>query len=118
MFSTLIIRDCGLNAHQPQPVIVSLKATPSFPACARDYEIDHQVPVPDSWAAKDISTADGCLELCLLERIAEGRIGVTYSARVIAATTEGDSDATSALPEIVCLKFAKKQHCRSLAREA
>jgi hypothetical protein len=68
MFSKLIIRDCGLNAHQS--IVVSLKATPSFPACARDYEIDHQVPVPDSWAAKDISTADGCLELSLLERIA------------------------------------------------
>jgi hypothetical protein len=116
MFSTLIIRDCGLNAHQP--AIVSLKATPSFPACARDYVIDHQVPVPDSWAAKDISTADGCLELSLLERIAEGRIGVTYSARVIAATTESGSGVTSTLPEVVCLKFAKKQHCRSLAREA
>jgi hypothetical protein len=87
---------------------VSLNATPSFPACARDYEIDYQIPVPDSWAAKDISTADGCLELSLFERIAEGRIGVTYSARVIATTTESGSDVTSALPEAICLKFAKK----------
>ena len=115
MFSTLIIRDCGLNAHQS--IIVSLKVTPSFPACTRDHSKDNQLPVPDSWAANDISMADSCLELFLLERISEGRIGITYAAHVISAIKSG-SDVTSTLPEAVCLKFAKKQHCHSLACEA
>jgi hypothetical protein len=67
---------------------------------------------PPSWCGKKTNGDEGDIPS------SEGQIGVTYSARVISATTEGGSDVTSTLPEIVCLKFAKKQHLRSLAREA
>jgi len=95
---------------------VSLKFTPSFPACAVEFN-NNPHPVPDSWAAKDVSTAQGTLELSLLARISKGRIGVTYSANVISATKYG-FNITSTLPQSVCIKFAKPQHCRTLAREA
>ncbi|KAJ3509757.1 hypothetical protein NLJ89_g5050 [Agrocybe chaxingu] len=115
MFSTLIITDCGRSARR-LPLIVSLKATTSFPASSFDFD-ENPHPVGDSWAAKDTSALQGVLELSLIERISEGRIGVTYSARVVSVTYDRSSVA-NALPEIVCLKFAKKQYSRSLAREA
>jgi hypothetical protein len=95
---------------------VSLKATPSFPACGYDY-IKNPHPVPDSWAARGVSTAQGTLEVSLSGRISEGRMGVTFSARIISATNNG-TDVTNTLPGSICLKFAKPQHSRSLAREA
>jgi len=98
------------------PITVALKATPSFPACSYDPKKDPP-PVPDLWAARDISAAQGTLEVSLLERISEGRMGVAYSANVISATTN-DSDTTNTLPESVCLKFTKPLYSRSLAREA
>jgi len=94
MFSTLIIRDCALSASKI-PTTVVLKATPSFPACSYDLKNDPP-PVPDSWAARDVSAAQGTLEVSLLERISEGRMGVAYSAHVISATTD-DSDITNTL---------------------
>ncbi|KIM48551.1 hypothetical protein M413DRAFT_404854, partial [Hebeloma cylindrosporum] len=45
-------------------------------------------------------------------------MGVTYSAHIISATAGDGSDMTKTLPESVCLKFAKPQYSRSLAREA
>ena len=116
MFSTLTIRGCALSASRA-PITVSLKATSSFPACAYDY-IEDPHPVPDSWAARGVSTPQGTLKVSLLERISEGRMGVTYSAHVISATDDDGSDITKTLPESVCLKFTKPQYCRSLAREA
>ena len=116
MVSTLIVRNCALSASQV-PITVSLKAVPTFPACAYDY-IENPHPVPDSWAARGVSTAQGTLEVSLLARILEGRMGVTYSTHVISATASDGTDITNTFPESVCLKFAKPQHCRSLAREA
>ncbi|KIM48547.1 hypothetical protein M413DRAFT_404837 [Hebeloma cylindrosporum] len=116
MFSTLIIQGCALSASQV-PITVSLKSTPSFPACAYDY-VERPEPVPDSWAARAVSPAKGTLEVSLLERISRGRIGIAYSARVISATTDDGSNVTNTLPEAICLKFAKLPYSRSLAREA
>ena len=56
--------------------------------------------------------------LQLRERISEGRSGSVYSARVKAATDGNGNDVSASLPAILCLKFAKQQFCRSLAREA
>ena len=100
-----------MRRRYPQPW-----ATPSFPACSYDLKKDPP-PVPESWAARDVSAAQGTLEISLLERISKGCMGVAYSAHVIAATTD-DLDITNTLPESVCLKFTKPLHSRSLAREA
>jgi hypothetical protein len=97
MFSTLIIRDCALSASQIL-ISVSLKVATSFPACAYDY-IKNPHPVPDSWAARGISTVQGTLEVSLLARISEGRMGVAYSAHVISATVDGSS-ITNTFPRI------------------
>ena len=82
-------------------VSVPLKAIPSFPVCAFDTRKKAR-PVPDSWAARDVSFAQGTLEISLLGRISKGWIGLAYSARVISATANG-SDITDTLPESVCL---------------
>jgi len=107
VWSTLIVRNCALSASQV-PITVTLKAAPSFPACAYDY-VQNPHPVPDSWGARDVSTAQGTLEVSLVERISEGRIGVTYSTLVISATANDGSDITNTFPKSVCLKFAKPQ---------
>ena len=97
---------------------MSLKAAASFPASA--YESRKGAPsVPDSWATRGISTtAQGTLEVSLLERMSEGRMGVAYSAHVILVTTDDGSSIANTLPESVCLKFAKPQYCHSLPSEA
>jgi hypothetical protein len=114
MFSTLLIHECGL--HLNQPISFSFKVSPSFPSLP--WKQENKLPAPDSWAPKDISNASGCLELKLQTRIAEGRTGVTFSAQVISATMDGGGDILSSMPPTVCLKFAKQEFCRSLAREA
>ncbi|EEB89893.1 hypothetical protein MPER_11964 [Moniliophthora perniciosa FA553] len=114
MFSSLTIHDCGLERQNLVPIC--LDTAPSFPASPRALKKE-EYSVPDSWAAKDITLAEGHLELALLERISEGRMGVTYSARVVSAT-RSHVDVSASLPQVLCLKFARMQHCRSLAREA
>ncbi|KAH6903227.1 hypothetical protein BKA70DRAFT_1514958 [Coprinopsis sp. MPI-PUGE-AT-0042] len=112
-FATVVIHDMQASGSFHSLV---LKPSASFPAAPYRVE-DKGKPLPPSWDAKDISSAEGHLELRLLERLAEGRIGTVYSAAVVAAT-RGGIDITSTLPPKLCLKFAKKQFCRSLARDA
>ncbi|EAU89061.1 protein kinase subdomain-containing protein PKL/ccin3 [Coprinopsis cinerea okayama7 len=114
MFSTILIHNCG--SIDGEPTTITLKASPSFPA-ALWYQQDWERPVPATWAAKDVSGFDGTLEIKLVERISEGRIGITYVAQVISATQSG-SDVRSTIPSTLCLKFAKPEFSRSLAREA
>ncbi|RXW20926.1 hypothetical protein EST38_g4929 [Candolleomyces aberdarensis] len=113
MFSTLLIHGCG--HHSGEPTSFSFNVAPSFPGSS--WEQQTTLPAPETWASKDISEAEGCLELSLQNRISEGRIGVTFSALVVSAT-KGGKDVRPSLPESVCLKFAKQEFCRSLAREA
>ena len=107
MYSTLIIRDCALSASQI-PITVFLKASPSFPACSYDFNKDAP-PVPDSWAARGVSAAQGTLEVSLLVRMSEDRMGIAYSAQVISATANDGSDITNTLPESVCQATALSQ---------
>ncbi|KAF5317791.1 hypothetical protein D9619_012651 [Psilocybe cf. subviscida] len=112
MFATVTVHNCVAGVSNS----VVLRVTPSYPAPA--YYPKENCPVPRSWGRKKPSLSHGNLEVTLRERISEGRIGVVYSARVEKATTGEGVDITSSLPNIVCLKFAKQHHCRSLAREA
>lgn len=114
-FSSVIIRGSAL--HGQNPIELHLRASPAFPACAAAYYEHDRHPVPDSWAARDVSGAEGTLELNLANRISEGRIGVTYTAQVVSAFV-GGADVSTSLPAELCLKFAKVQYGRSLAREA
>jgi hypothetical protein len=110
-FATVVIH----TSHAGQPLV--LKASVSFPAVP--YRIqDKDKPLPPSWNAKDSSSAEGHLELRLFERLGEGRISTVYSATVLSARQGGGIDITSSLPQKLCLKFAKKEFCRSLARDA
>ncbi|KAG2009565.1 protein kinase subdomain-containing protein PKL/ccin3 [Coprinopsis cinerea AmutBmut pab1-1] len=112
MFSSLIIHDCG--TIDGEPISVTLRASPSFP-CAVWFQQDWQQPVPATWVAKEISGFDGTLEVKLVERISEGRIGVAYIAQVLSATQQG-TDIQATIPPTLCLKFAKPEFSRSLAR--
>ncbi|KAG2008037.1 protein kinase subdomain-containing protein PKL/ccin3 [Coprinopsis cinerea AmutBmut pab1-1] len=114
MFSTLLIHDCG--TADGYLITITLKASPSFPGGIW-YKEDWHEPVPATSAPKDVSNLDGTLELRLVRRISEGRIGVTYVAEVVSATRKC-TDVRSTLPPTLCLKFAKPEFSRSLAREA
>ncbi|EAU85077.1 protein kinase subdomain-containing protein PKL/ccin3 [Coprinopsis cinerea okayama7 len=114
MFSTLVIHDCG--TVDGELITVTLKASPSFPGAVW-YQEDWDQPVPATWGPKDVSAFDETLELRLVGRISEGRIGVAYIAKVVSATRNG-ADVRTTLPPTLCLKFAKPEFSRSLAREA
>ncbi|EAU90700.2 protein kinase subdomain-containing protein PKL/ccin3 [Coprinopsis cinerea okayama7 len=114
MFSTLLINNCATVGGKS--TTISLEVSPSHPS-AIWYRKHRGEPAPVNWNSKKVAEGEGELELTLLERISEGRIGVTYVAKVDSAM-RGDVDLRAMLPEKVCLKFAKPEFCRSLAREA
>ncbi|KAG2003759.1 protein kinase subdomain-containing protein PKL/ccin3 [Coprinopsis cinerea AmutBmut pab1-1] len=114
MFSTLLINHCATVGGKP--ATVTFNASPSYPSAIWDRQRRGE-PAPKTWNSKDVSKFEGTLELTLLERISEGRIGVTYVAKITSAT-QGNTDHRAKLPETVCLKFAKPEFSRSLAREA
>lgn len=114
-FYTLVINDCRGTTGGGSCQLL-LKAALSFPAPPYALAEKHK-PLTDSWFPKDLSCTEGRLELRLLEFIAEGRISTVYSASVVSATHEG-VDITNTMPEKLCIKFAKKHSCRSLARDA
>ncbi|EAU81071.1 protein kinase subdomain-containing protein PKL/ccin3 [Coprinopsis cinerea okayama7 len=114
MFSTLIINRCATVSGKS--AAITLKVSPSYPS-AIWFREHRGEPAPESWNSKDVSNAEGTLELTLLDRIREGRVGVTYTAKVVAAM-RSDVDVRPTLPETVCLKFAKQEFSRGLAREA
>ncbi|KAG2006750.1 protein kinase subdomain-containing protein PKL/ccin3 [Coprinopsis cinerea AmutBmut pab1-1] len=114
MFSTLLIHNCATIGGRS--TTITLKVSPSFPGAIWFRERRGE-PAPETWDSKDVSKANGTLELSLLGRIAEGRIGVTYIAKVVSAT-HAPLVPQARLPDTVCLKFAKPKFSRSLAREA
>ncbi|KAF5368248.1 hypothetical protein D9757_011233 [Collybiopsis confluens] len=65
-----------------------------------------------TFVATDPPTNAAHLELELVEEMASGGTGVVYSARVF----QQNSDDT--LPSELVVKFARLNHCRTLAREA
>ncbi|EAU81215.2 protein kinase subdomain-containing protein PKL/ccin3 [Coprinopsis cinerea okayama7 len=108
MFSTLLIHTCGTIGGRS--TTITLKVSPSFPGAIWFRERRGE-PAPKTWDSKDVSKANGTLELSLLGRIAEGRIGVTHIAKVV-SVTHGPLDPQARLPDTVCLKFAKPEFSR------
>ncbi|KAG5641201.1 hypothetical protein DXG03_005772 [Asterophora parasitica] len=116
-FSSLTIHDCVVENGVSVPVVV--EASPSFPA--RRYTDDWDDPPPptvETWAARPILLDGSSLDVSLTGLIGEGRIGMTYSARVNSARDATGLDVTDSVPKEICLKFAKPPYVRSLAREA
>ncbi|KAG5640787.1 hypothetical protein DXG03_007192 [Asterophora parasitica] len=116
-FSTITIHDCVLENGDSVPVVV--EASPSFPA--RRYTDDYTDPPPPTvktWAARPILLDGSSLDVSLMGLIGEGRIGMTYSARINSARDATGLDVTDSVPQEICLKFAKPPYVRSLAREA
>ncbi|KAG5640785.1 hypothetical protein DXG03_007190 [Asterophora parasitica] len=116
-FSTVTIHDCILRNGVSVPVVV--EASPSFPARRyTDTYNNRPPPTVETWAARPTPLDSSSLEVSLTGLIGEGRIGVTYSARVNSARDASGLDVTNSLPKEICLKFAKPPYVRSLAREA
>ncbi|PBK68722.1 hypothetical protein ARMSODRAFT_189138 [Armillaria solidipes] len=107
-FSSLSVN--GLGHSGDNATKITLPRSQSFPAprFVRSY-----VPLPriESWAPLSLSNNGGHLEIELTDKISEGRVGLVYSARVIHDTTRSD------LPDL-CVKLAKAEYSRTLAREA
>ncbi|KAK0203417.1 hypothetical protein DFS33DRAFT_798192 [Desarmillaria ectypa] len=107
-FSSLTIH--GLGFSDENPAEIALSRSQSFPAprFVRSY-----VPLPriESWAPLSPPNNGGHLEIELADKISEGRVGLVYSARVIHDTTHSN------LPDL-CVKVAKVEYGRTLAREA
>ncbi|KAG5641256.1 hypothetical protein DXG03_005650 [Asterophora parasitica] len=113
-FSSITIHNCILENGVSIPV--TLAASPSSPG--RRYTDDYDDPPPPTvktWAARPVPIDGSSLDVSLTGLIGEGRIGMTYSARVNAT---GDNVTPGTVPQEICLKFAKPQYVRSLAREA
>ncbi len=100
----------GLGHSGDNATKITLPRSQSFPAprFVRSY-----VPLPRiaSWAPLSLPNNGGHLEIELTDKISEGRVGLVYSARIIRDTTHSN------LPEL-CVKVAKPEYGRTLAREA
>jgi len=112
MFSSLTIHGCKKDSSP-----ITLPATSSFPASVIMQERIGE-PAPASWDPHDVSEECGALEVRLLDKISEGRIGAVYSAQVLSVRDSDGANITSKFPGTLCLKFAKPPCGRSLAREA
>ncbi|EFI27581.1 protein kinase subdomain-containing protein PKL/ccin3 [Coprinopsis cinerea okayama7 len=99
MFSTLLIHTCGTIGGRS--TTITLKVSPSFPGAIWFRERRGE-PAPKTWDSKDVSKANGTLELSLLGRIAEGRIGVTHIAKVVSSSVavwrERHGSTSSSIP--------------------
>jgi len=113
MFSTLTLT----GAHIPNGV--SLSRRESFPARQYDFDIEEIRNRPD-WVAAEVPQNCGQLSLELGERIGGGRSSVVYAAKLVAATSGKHGDPRTDDPHIadLCVKVARPNRCRSLAREA
>lgn len=121
MFSSLTLRNCAVSEVDEIPFPITLKASVTFPSSRwtnGGYEIE---PTVTSWAARPLADS-GLLDLTLDTKVAEGGIGLVYTARINSGVDKSGQDFLSGWPAVltheVCVKIVKPQHCRSLAREA
>ncbi|KAH9930940.1 uncharacterized protein B0H18DRAFT_119539 [Fomitopsis serialis] len=115
MFSTITLT----GAHIPDSVTLSRRET--FPA--RQYDFHHsKLRNRPGWIAAELPKHSGHLALELGERIGGGRSAVVYSAKVVTAVPGVDcgssSRTTDPSKQEFCVKVARPNRCRSLAREA
>ncbi|KAH9842371.1 uncharacterized protein C8Q71DRAFT_801794 [Rhodofomes roseus] len=107
MFSTLTLRGTNL----PGPITLSRRE--SFPARQYDFKRSKYANRPD-WLAVRPPRNSGHLSLELGERIGGGRSAVVYSVKVVPDASRIDESCDLDL----CIKVARPNRCRSLAREA
>lgn len=121
MFSSLTLRNCAVSEVDETPFPITLKASVTFPSSRwtnGGYEIE---PTVTSWAARPL-TDSGHLDLTVDTKVAEGGIGFVYTSRINSGVDSSGQDILTewpaVLPHELCVKIAKPQRCRSLAREA
>ncbi|EIW83331.1 hypothetical protein CONPUDRAFT_121844 [Coniophora puteana RWD-64-598 SS2] len=114
MFSTLT-----LTGHNI-PEALTLSRAEDFPSHQFDHlkGVYHSKPTwRPSWFPKDA----GHLSLTLTDNLSGGRSAVTYAVEVVATNSqEGGITASNPLPldQELCIKVARPNRCRTLAREA
>lgn len=118
------------NPSQSQYSTLTLKVDPgsepirlsrhsSFPARQYDFKKTRFIP-KSNWPATLTPLNGADLSLELGEFIGGGRSAVVYSVNVLATEPRGESNpptVTLRSPEL-CIKVARPNHCRTLAREA
>ncbi|KAJ8508053.1 hypothetical protein ONZ45_g9631 [Pleurotus djamor] len=114
-FAHVVIRNCVSSNNSL--CSLQLAAAQSFPSSRFTCGPDGSALEAD-WSPRPVPNNDSRLEVTLGSFIAEGRIGMTYTARVNVATDGNGQDIRSLTGKDVVLKFAKPQFARSLAREA
>ncbi|KAJ8454522.1 hypothetical protein ONZ45_g19272 [Pleurotus djamor] len=112
-FAHIIIHHCISNDNGS----LQLSAAQSFPA-SRYTRTRYGPELESDWLPRPVPNNDSRLEVTLGDFIAEGRIGVAYTARVNVATDPDGQDIPDLTGKDVVVKFAKPQFARSLAREA
>lgn len=114
MFSSVCILDSSVL------VPVTLNAWPSFPGCRVRVLPRELPPTTKAWAAQPVQQDGSHLDLTLTKPVGEGRIGMTYVARMNSAkdASEVDSLASGLVPPELFLKITKPQFCQSMVREA
>ncbi|KAF9483356.1 hypothetical protein BDN70DRAFT_960537, partial [Pholiota conissans] len=100
----------GLGSSDEGPAEITLSRSQSFPP-PRFFQDYAPVRRNEKWAPLPLPKNGAHLELELTRSIARGRVGLTYSARVVQNTASMD------LPDL-CVKFVMPCYSRTLAREA
>jgi len=114
MFSTLTITGDDI------PNAVTLSRAEDFPSHRFQARFGRCTRKP-TWRSSQIPEAAGHLSLRLGERISRGRSAVTYAVEIISADAEvAGAESTYPLPvdQQLCVKVARPNRCRTLAREA
>ncbi|KAH9843533.1 uncharacterized protein C8Q71DRAFT_3090 [Rhodofomes roseus] len=112
MFSTLTLMGDDL------PQAITLSRAGDFPAC--QYHSAHSTyRVRLDWEPSP-RPKDGSLTLKLGKRIGDGRSAVVYAAEVLTTSDEHNVLRHNLLPpeETLCVKIARPNRCRTLARES
>ncbi|KAK1220332.1 hypothetical protein PQX77_016927 [Marasmius sp. AFHP31] len=119
-FSSITIH--GLASSDGGPCSLNLLREQTFPA--KRYRDDHAGPAPEAERWDPLPRSVGRLhaDLEIIEQLSEGRIGMVFTARLVSLKRSSDGDVLPAgfipLPTQFCVKLAKPEYIRSLAREA
>ncbi|EIW83337.1 hypothetical protein CONPUDRAFT_164300 [Coniophora puteana RWD-64-598 SS2] len=114
MFSTLTITGVDI------PSAITLSREEDFPSHQFQFRVGECKRKP-TWRSSQVPEGTGHLSLRLGERISRGRSAVTYTVEVISSESGVAGAApTRPLPvdQQLCIKVARSNRCRTLAREA
>ncbi|KAE9397209.1 hypothetical protein BT96DRAFT_77803 [Gymnopus androsaceus JB14] len=120
-FSSITLH--GLNSSKG-PSLIHLIRNQSFPAKRYASDLKGTGPEGDSHQWDALSPLVGRLhaDLEITEQLSEGRIGMVFAARLVSLRRSVHDETVLAhslpLPSQFCVKLAKPEYIRSLAREA